>query len=162
MRKNRIEIIMCLFWLPQNILGFHTTSLYAGVLVFLIIKGKALPVYNKIVTRMYQSFVYYFLSMWRYLHYEYQLWWRHQIETFSALLAFCAGNSPVIGEFPAQRPVTRSLDVFFDQRLNQQLCKQWRRWWFETLPCSLWRHCNDRSTLTSHLPALVLITSLTV
>ena len=22
-------------------------------------------------------------------------WWRHQMETFSALLAFCAGNSPV-------------------------------------------------------------------
>ena len=27
-------------------------------------------------------------------------WWRHQMETFSALLAFCAGNSPVPGEFP--------------------------------------------------------------
>ena len=36
-------------------------------------------------------------------------WWRHQIETFSAVLAICAGNSPVPGEFPAQRPVTRSL-----------------------------------------------------
>ena len=36
-------------------------------------------------------------------------WWRHQMETFSALLALCAGNSPVTGEFPAQRPVTRSL-----------------------------------------------------
>ena len=40
-------------------------------------------------------------------------WWRHQMETFSALLAICAGNSPVSGEFPAQRPVTRSFDVFF-------------------------------------------------
>ena len=35
--------------------------------------------------------------------------WRHQMETFSALLAICAGNSPVPGEFPAQRPVTRAL-----------------------------------------------------
>ena len=34
-------------------------------------------------------------------------WWRHQMETFSALLAICAGNSPVPGEFPAQRPATR-------------------------------------------------------
>ena len=33
------------------------------------------------------------------------------METFSALLTFCAGNSPVTGEFPAQRPVTRSFDV---------------------------------------------------
>ena len=43
------------------------------------------------------------------------------METFSALLAICAGNSPVPGEFPAQRPVTRSLDVFFDLRLNKRL-----------------------------------------
>ena len=50
-------------------------------------------------------------------------WWRHQMETLSALLAICAGNSPVPGEFLAQRPVTWS-------------------WWFETLPRPLWRHCN--------------------
>ena len=41
------------------------------------------------------------------------------MEIFSALLAICAGNSPVIGEFPAQRPVTRSFDDFFDLRLNE-------------------------------------------
>ena len=60
-------------------------------------------------------------------------WWLHPMEKFSALLAFYAGNSPVTGEFPAQRPVTRSFDVFFDQRLNRQFSKQWRPWWFETL-----------------------------
>ena len=42
------------------------------------------------------------------------------METFSALLAICAGNSPVPGEFSAQRPVTRSFDVFFDLRLNKR------------------------------------------
>ena len=46
-------------------------------------------------------------------------WWRHQMETFSALLVICAGNSPVTGEFPAQMPVTRIFDVFFDLRLNE-------------------------------------------
>ena len=46
------------------------------------------------------------------------------METFSALLAICAGDSPVNGEFPAQRPVTRSFAVFFDLRLNKQLSKQ--------------------------------------
>ena len=51
-------------------------------------------------------------------------WWRHQMETFSALLAICAGNSPVNGEFPAQRPVTRSFDVFFDLCLKKRLSKQ--------------------------------------
>ena len=40
------------------------------------------------------------------------------METFSALLAICAGNSPVTDEFPAQKPVTRSFDVFFDLCLN--------------------------------------------
>ena len=40
-------------------------------------------------------------------------WWRHQMETFSALLAICAGNSPVSGEFSVQTPVTRSFDVSF-------------------------------------------------
>ena len=64
------------------------------------------------------------------------------METFSALLAICAGNSPVPGEFPAQRPVTWSFDVFFDLRLNERLSKQSWGWWFETLSRPLWRHCN--------------------
>ena len=46
------------------------------------------------------------------------------------------------GEFPTQRPVTRSFDVFFDLRLNERLSKQPWGWWFETLSWSLWRHCN--------------------
>ena len=70
-------------------------------------------------------------------------WWRHQKEAFSALLAICAENSPVPGEFPAQRPVTRSFDVFLDLRLNKRLSKQSWGWWFETLSRSLWRHRND-------------------
>ena len=72
----------------------------------------------------------------------YRAWWRHQMETFSALLALCAGNSPVIGEFPSQRPVTRSFDVFFDLRLNKRLGKQSWGWWFEMPSRPLWRHSN--------------------
>ena len=79
--------------------------------------------------------------MWIYKHGN--TWWRHQMETFSALLAICAGNSPVPGEFPTQRPVTGSFDVFFDLCLNKRLRKQSRGWWFETLSCPLWRHRND-------------------
>ena len=55
-------------------------------------------------------------------------WWRHQMETFSALLAICAGNSPVPGAFPTQRPATRSFDIFFDLRLNKRLSKQSWGW----------------------------------
>ena len=51
-------------------------------------------------------------------------WWRHQMEAFSLLLALCAGNSPVTDEFPAQRPVTRNFDVFFDLHPNKSLSKQ--------------------------------------
>ena len=56
-------------------------------------------------------------------------WWRHKMETFSALLA-------------AQRPLTRSFDVFFDLRLNKRLSKQCWGWWFETPSRPLWCHCN--------------------
>ena len=76
-------------------------------------------------------------------------WWRHQMETFTALLAICAGNSSVLGEFPTQRPVTRSFDVFFDLRLNKQLSKQWWGWWFETLSHPLWRHHNVNSRIST-------------
>ena len=74
-------------------------------------------------------------------------------ETLSILLTFCAGNSPVTGEFPAQRPVTWSLGVFFELRLNKRLSIQSRRRWFETPPRSLWRHCNV-IVLQAHTVAL--------
>ena len=44
---------------------------------------------------------------------------KNQMETFVALLALCAGNSPVTGEFPSQKPVTRTFDVFSDLCLNK-------------------------------------------
>ena len=47
------------------------------------------------------------------------------------------------GEFPAQRPVTRSFDVFFDLHLYKRLSKQPWGWWFETPSWSLWCQCND-------------------
>ena len=65
------------------------------------------------------------------------------METFSALLAICAENSPVPGEFSAQRPVTQSFDIFFDLRLHNGLSKQSWGWRFETLSRPLWRHRNS-------------------
>ena len=65
------------------------------------------------------------------------------METFSALLALCTGNSPVNGEFPSQRSVMQSFDVFFDLCLNKWMSKQSWNWWFEMPWCSLWCHCND-------------------
>ena len=52
------------------------------------------------------------------------------------------GESPATGEFPVQRPVTTSFDVFFDLFQNKRLRKQWWGWWFEKPSCPLWRHCD--------------------
>ena len=79
-------------------------------------------------------------------------WWRHQMERFSALVAIYAGNSPVPCEFPAQRPVTRSFDVFFDLRLNKRLSKQSWGWWFETLSHPLWRRRNGLWISVAQMP----------
>ena len=63
------------------------------------------------------------------------------METFSALLAIYARNSPVTSEFPAQRPVTRNFDVFF-------ICA-WMNGWVKNREAgylkrhALWRHSND-------------------
>ena len=76
-------------------------------------------------------------------HFWHVKWWRHQMETSSALLVFCAGNSPVPDEFPSQRPVTRSFGVSFDLCLNKQLSKQSWGWWFQKPWLPYWRHCND-------------------
>ena len=51
------------------------------------------------------------------------------------------------GEFTAQRPVTWSFNVFFDPCPNKRLSKQPRGWWFETPSWSLWRQCNDISSV---------------
>ena len=57
------------------------------------------------------------------------------------------GSRWIPGEFPTQRPVTWSFDVFFDLRPSKRLSKQWWGWWFETQSCPLWRHCNDHAKL---------------
>ena len=58
---------------------------------------------------------------------------RHHMETFPALLAICAANSPV---------TVTELWFFFNLRLNKQLSKHGWGWWFETPSRPLWRHCN--------------------
>ena len=66
----------------------------------------------------------------------YMAWWRHQMETFSALLALCAVNSPHKDQWHVE------LWCFFYLHLNKRLSKQSRRWWFETPSRPLWCHCN--------------------
>ena len=96
------------WWLPTN---NHFVKLYVAIIICWILHDK---------------------FCWESYH-RGNTWWRHQMITFAALMVICAGNSLVTGEFPAQRPVARSFDAFFDLRLNKRLSKQWWGWWFETL-----------------------------
>ena len=66
-------------------------------------------------------------------------WLRHQMKTFSALLALCAGNSPV-----TQRPVTQAFDVFFDLRPNNRLNKQ--SWAGDLRRHHAHYHCNVKTS----------------
>ena len=89
---------------------------------------------------------------------NWQQLWRHQMETFSALLALWVRNSSVTAEFSAQRPVTWSFDVFFDLGLNKRLSKQSWGWWLEMPSRSWWRHHNVTNLPVSYAvipPALV-------
>ena len=76
-----------------------------------------------------------------------------------ALLAICARNSSVPGEFPTQRPVTRNFDVSFDLRLNKRLSKQWWGWWFDTPTRPLWRHRNDMEALDKNGRQAIILTN---
>ena len=76
-------------------------------------------------------------------------WWRHQMETFSASVAICAGNSLVPGEFPAQKPMTRNFDVFIDLLPNKRLTQCWG-WLFETPSSLLLRHYKNIVRHTAH------------
>ena len=85
--------------------------------------------------------------MWEVVHYD---WWSLHMMTSSNGNIFrvtgpSCGEFTGPGEFPAQRPVTQSFDVFYDLRPNKQLSKQPWGWWFETLSWSLWRHCNEKN-----------------
>ena len=111
---------------------------------------------SKIMIMVYEHDFFFFLSQidsngectwWHSEHQlQYILHWHDDVIKWKH---FCrvtghlgVGNSPVTGEFPAQRPVTWSFGVFFYLPLNKCLSKQPRRWWFEMPSRTLWRHCN--------------------
>ena len=84
-------------------------------------------------------------------------WWRHMTMMTSSngdifrVTGHLCREFTGPGEFPTQRPVMRSFDIFFDLRLNKQFSKQSWGWWFETLSRSLWRHRNGRYMIGSVL-----------
>ena len=59
-----------------------------------------------------------YIMIW-YMKHDDVIKWKY----FPRYWPFYVWNSLVTGEFPAQRPVTRSFDVFVDLRLNKRLSK---------------------------------------
>ena len=89
-------------------------------------------------------------------------WWCHQMETFSALLAILCEEFIGLRWIPRTKASDAELWYFFDQRLNKRLSKQSWGWWFETLSCPLWHHCNEivhkcRALSSDNHPALTRI-----
>ena len=79
-------------------------------------------------------------------------WWHHQKGNIFRVTGYLCG---VTGEFPAQRPVTRSFNVFFYLRLNKRLSKQWGGWWFETPSRLLWRNRNEAGLVVNEKISVV-------
>ena len=84
-------------------------------------------------------------------------WWRHQMETFSALLALYAGISPVTGELPSQSQWRGALMFSFICAWTNGWPKKSRCRLFETPSRPLWRHCNGWCALFWCLMSLLLL-----
>ena len=66
------------------------------------------------------------------------------MEAVSALLALCAANSPVTGEFPSQGQWCGALMFsLICAWTNGRVHNRYARRWFDTPSCSSWRHCYD-------------------
>ena len=117
-----------------------TYCIYLHAIYFIVIYSRTLAHVATVICWLYPTFLPCLILS--YIMHAMNSWWRHQMETFSALLAVCAGNSPVTGEFPSQRPVTWSLMFSLICALNKRFSKQSWGWWFETSSRALWRHCN--------------------
>ena len=119
----RLPIIYILMFASSLHCGLYTTSVNFGGKMFCcnVNRITECDINNTLSSNSSNSkILLYKVIMWCPSHGD-VIKWKH----FSALLALCAGNSPVPGEFPIRRPVTRSFDIFFDLRLNKRLSKQW-------------------------------------
>ena len=68
-------------------------------------------------------------------------WWRHDMKTFSMLLALCVGNPPATLWFPSQRVSNAGIEVLLDMNINKLLNKQSNCHWFENYrPLFEWRY----------------------
>ena len=79
-------------------------------------------------------------------------WWRHLMEAFSTLLAFCEWKPPVTGGFPLTKASDAELGCFLWSAIEKKrLSKESGHWWFETPSCSLWHHCNDSNLVNGNI-----------
>ena len=131
-RFNTIIIVQCALscyiWARYTLYSEHRVPLNTVCSRSFHIFGLGKYIIDHLLKSVYFVYVYKNVSCFSVTHNLWSIerldtWWRHQMETTSACLAFCVGNSPVTGDFSTQKPVTWSFDVFLDLRLNQQLRK---------------------------------------
>ena len=75
--------------------------------------GKKVAVSVTVIARFLSDFVCVLLVRMHHI-----IWWRHQIGPFSALIDYCASNSPATGEFSSQKPVMRNGRHFADDNFK--------------------------------------------
>ena len=134
---------------PNWLLNFSTRKFWVACFIYVLVMPLEIPIHYFITwCRNPVQTVNIWLQLWNRFKWCFCLRqldaiaWKSDVGRFAILrkqnmyLQVSSNKNPFPGpgEFPAQRPVTRSFDVFFDLRLNKQLSKQPWGWWFETLP----------------------------
>ena len=85
------------------------------------------------------------------LFFKQKAWWRHQMETFPALLAICAGNSPHKGQWRGALTFS-SICTYINGWVKNREAGDMRR----HRAHYLWRHCNDQSLISYALVCLII------
>ena len=111
-RRRGCTIGIFVIWLDRTDLISKTVSKILNTLICKLL-------WNKVIgTRLEGGVIWCVLWVRSVIHVLLLSWRRHQIETISALLANCVGNSLATDEAPPQRPVTRSFDFFICAWIN--------------------------------------------
>ena len=74
------------------------------------------------------------------------IWYMNSRETINHDDVIKWKHFPLTGGYPSQRPVTRSFDVVYDERLNKRLSKPSKCRWFET-PENQWLYIHQLTTV---------------
>ena len=93
-------------------------------------------------------------------------WWRHQMATFSALLALCEGKPSVTGGFPSQRPgvvslwVSRALQNIFSKFVCCRNRTSYEHFKLKLSSCAQSHDLATRTKFQLEIPTINVITGI--